>query len=99
MMIEGLSARLKDRRIACNLTRAAVSERTGVSASTIADYENGYAEPSLKMLIKLSSLYRCSTDFLLGVDHASDDLHIDASSLSDVQKDIIEKLISVMSNP
>ena len=55
-MIKELSVKLKEKRQELSLSRKVVSEIIGISASTLADYENGYGEPSLKSLMKLASL-------------------------------------------
>ncbi|MGN8773167.1 helix-turn-helix domain-containing protein [Candidatus Weimeria sp. HCP3S3_B5] len=84
-MIEGLAVRLKEKRQALGLSRKVVSEVIGISASTLADYENGHIEPSLKVLMKLATLYKCSTDYLLGMEKELPQAVLDVSSLNSRQ--------------
>lgn len=44
-----------DARIACGLTQAQLSERTGIAQSDISKLENGYGNPSLRTLQRLAS--------------------------------------------
>lgn len=67
-MINGLDKRLHMSRTACHLSRKQVASRIGVSESMVGFYENGQRQPSLSNLIKLASLYKVSTDYLLGCE-------------------------------
>ena len=49
-----------------SLFQKQVSDRIGVSPSIISSYETGERTPSTEMLLALSNLYQCSTDYLLG---------------------------------
>ena len=95
-MIDGLSQRLREKRNQYGYSRKVVAEIIGVSASTLADYENGHSEPSLKVLMKLSSLYKCTTDYLLGVEKPSSAILLDGTGLNPEQVDVVERLIHVM---
>lgn len=65
-MIQGLPERLKALREKHRLSQKSVAKRLNVSPSIISSYETGERTPSVEMLLALSHLYRCSTDFLLG---------------------------------
>jgi len=67
-MIQGLAKRLQIARINKELSRKQTAELVGVSESLIGLYESGSRQPSLSVLMKLASLYRVSTDYLLGCD-------------------------------
>ncbi len=95
-MIIGLSDKLKQKRQALGLSRKVVSEIIGISASTLADYENGYIEPSLKNIMKLAALYKCSTDYLLGLEKQAPARCIDVSQLSDDQVQALQRLVDTM---
>lgn len=69
-MIQGLAKRLQIARINKELSRKQTAELIGVSESLIGLYESGNRQPSLSVLMKLASLYRVSTDYLLGCDTA-----------------------------
>lgn len=95
-MIKGLASKLKKKRQELNLSRKMVAENIGVSASVIADYESGYGEPSLKVLMKLATLYKCSTDYLLGIEKTAPSQTIDVTGLSADQISALRNLISTM---
>ena len=95
-MIKGLSDNLKQKRQALGLSRKVVSEIIGISASTLADYENGYIEPSLKNIMKLAALYKCSTDYLLGIEKQTSTKYIDVTLLTDEQIQALERLVETM---
>ena len=65
-MIKNLAGRLKELRIQNKLTQKQVSELLGISPSIISGYETGERTPSAEILLSLSYLYKCSTDYLLG---------------------------------
>jgi len=67
-MIRGLDKRLQLSRINSNLTRKQVAELINVSESLIGLYESGSRQPSLSALIKLASVYKVSTDYLLNCE-------------------------------
>jgi len=67
-MVNGLNKRLHVSRINSDLSRKQVSELVGISESTIGLYESGNRQPSLEVLIKLASLYKVTTDYLLGCE-------------------------------
>lgn len=58
--------RLKEARHAKKLTQIEVAEILGIDDTTISKYENNKSEPDNETIRKLSSLYNCSIDFLLG---------------------------------
>ena len=95
-MIRGLATKLKKKRQALNLSRKVVSENIGISASTLADYENGHIEPSLKVLMKLATLYKCSTDYLLGIEKDSPQKSINVTGLSSEQIRALQRLVDSM---
>ncbi|MCI7468983.1 MAG: helix-turn-helix transcriptional regulator [Lachnospiraceae bacterium] len=95
-MIKGLASKLKKKRQELNLSRKMVAENIGVSASVIADYESGYGEPSLKVLMKLATLYKCSTDYLLGIEKGTPTQTIDVSALTPDQIQALQSLIDTM---
>lgn len=67
-MINGLGKRLKVARINSNMSRKQVAERLGISESIIGLYETESRQPSLHVLVKLASLYKVTTDYLLGCE-------------------------------
>ena len=64
-MINGLPEKLKKLRQKQGYSQQKVAKRLEVSPSIISGYETGERTPSVEMLLALSYLYRCSTDYLL----------------------------------
>lgn len=59
--------RLKMLRERHNLTQQELGQALGgLKISTISSYESGKREPSIDIIEKIASYFRCSTDFLLG---------------------------------
>ena len=64
--------KLKQFRAERGLTQAQLAKLLGVSASTVGMYEQGRREPDGKLLARMASVLRCSTDELLGVEPPSE---------------------------
>ena len=58
--------RLKELRTEHNLTQKALATHLGLSSNCICEWEKGRAEPSLEALKKLSTLFCCSIDYIVG---------------------------------
>ncbi len=43
-----------------------VAQKLGVSKQTVSNWENGYAQPSVEMVIALAEIFDVSTDYILG---------------------------------
>ena len=91
-MIEGLSTRLRSSRNAVKLSRKQVAELLGVSESLIGLYEAGTRQPSLSALIRLASIYKVTTDFLLGCEPHGQTL-VSLTGLNDRQIQAIHQTI------
>ena len=70
-----IEIRIRSLRERLGYSQNKVANSLGISRSLIASWENGYANISLKQLIKLASFYQVPLDYLLGiideVDHYS----------------------------
>lgn len=64
-----LCERLKELRFERRLKQSEVAEKLGISVSCYGGYEQGYREPDLKTLIKISKFFEVSTDYLLGLEN------------------------------
>ena len=84
-MVHGLGLRLQQQRLFLKLSQKEVAEAINVSPSVISNYESGERTPSVENLMALAGLYRCSTDYLLGLDNTSTSSSIDTSSLNEEQ--------------
>ena len=91
-MIEGLDKRLQNSRINAGLSRAQIARLLGVSDSLIGLYETGVRQPSLSTLIKLSTIYKVSTDYLLGCGNTGN-ASLSTQGLTDQQIKVLKLTI------
>ncbi len=71
-VLDRVGSRLQALREARGLTLADVSERTGVSSSTLSRLENGQRRASLEVLLPLAQVYRVPLDELVGAPETGD---------------------------
>lgn len=62
------SERIRALRMAYRLNQIELAEALHVSKQTISNWENDNIQPSIDMLMKISSYFNVSTDYLLGLD-------------------------------
>lgn len=80
-----LGINLKKLRQENNLTQEELAKRINTSRSNIANYENDKNMPSIDILERLAKVFKCSTDFLIGLD----DFRNLYEEYSDIQKSIL----------
>lgn len=85
--------RIKFLREELNMTQQELADKLNGAKSTVAMYEKGDRKPSMEVLLKLSEIFDCSIDYLLGKsdirnpeEFNNDDLHI---ALSKEDKGVI----------
>lgn len=71
--------RLKELRVQAGMTQLQLAQRMGVTKSVVSFYELQERIPSPDILVKLSGIFKVSTDYLLGLDPRET---IDISGLS-----------------
>lgn len=91
--METLGSRLKQLRVSKHLKQGQVAELVDVTKSTICTYETDARQPSYDILIRLASLYRVSTDYLLGCQSMTT---IEVSGLTQREISIITELVASM---
>ena len=91
-MIKILKERLKEQRELKHLSQKDVSRAVGMSASILSNYENGERLPSLENLIILARFYKCSTDYLLGIEKYRNN-YIDISMLNEKQVSLLQEFL------
>ena len=89
-MLAFFSVHLKQLREAKKLTKTQVANYVGVSRSVISAYENDMRYPSYEILIRLSTLFGVSTDYLLGIE---DRRYLDISELSDQEAAAVYEMV------
>lgn len=98
-MIKGLPEKLQDLRAKCGYSQKQVAEKLGVSPSIVSGYETGERTPSTEVLVSLSYLYSCSTDYLLNKNSSMPSTTINVDGLTDRQIAAVSDLIETMKNP
>jgi transcriptional regulator with XRE-family HTH domain len=70
--LDQVGSRLKQIRIQRGITLVDLSERTGISKSTLSRLENGQRRPALELLLPLAQAYRVPLDDLVGAPDVGD---------------------------
>ena len=71
-VLDQVGARLRQIRTQRGATLAELSQRTGISKSTLSRLENGQRRPSLELLLPLAQAYRVPLDELVGAPDVGD---------------------------
>jgi transcriptional regulator with XRE-family HTH domain len=82
-----IGKQIRKRRRECGLTQEAIAEQLDVNPSHISNIENGRANPSLTILVKLANLMECSVDFFISHEYSYKDSDTRA-------QDVDEKILS-----
>ena len=85
-----LAENIKKLRIQKHLTQKELGSRLGITTSTVASYESQDRLPSIAVLIKLSSVFNVSIEYLLGINKNKT---IDVSELSDEQVSALNVIV------
>lgn len=104
---------LKKLRQDSNLTQDELAKKINTSRSNIANYENDKNMPSVDILDKISKIFNCSTDYLLGKSDIRNPQKIDINDMDiafasgikglnkenqEIAKNIIEGLLAKQKN-
>ena len=73
-----LNQRIRQLRQARSMSQVDLAKRLNVTKQSVSNWENDNIQPSIEMLVKLSSVFSVSTDYLLGLDSSE---HLDVSGL------------------
>lgn len=92
-MIQGLPNRLRTLRQNYGMSQRSVAAQLDVSPSIVSGYESGERTPSAEMLLALSNLFRCSTDYLLGKENSYTDV-VSLQKLTPARRQLILSLIN-----
>jgi transcriptional regulator with XRE-family HTH domain len=91
-MIETFGARLKRLRVSKQLSQDQVASLIGVNRATVSNYESDTRQPPYVTLTTLASLFKVSTDYLLGYQSEV----IDTSGLTQNEVLLIRELVEDM---
>lgn len=96
IMIKELPQKLKQLRLSHNYSQSEVANKLGISPSIVSGYETGERTPSTEVILSLSYLYKCSTDYLLGKSTEKPVVILDTDGLNQEQIQVLQSLIEVM---
>ncbi len=85
-----LGERIKSLRLAHSLSQVELGALLSVTKQTISNWENGYIQPSVDMLVRIADYFQTTTDYLLGRDEIKT---IDVSELTEEQAAHIKWII------
>ena len=85
--------KLKQLRLQNHMTQQQLASLMGVTKSVVSYYELQERIPSPEMLIKLSTIFHVSTDYLLGL---SSDNSINISGLNDDDIAVLSAMINLL---
>lgn len=85
------SFNLKSIRVRCGLTQQELSDKIGVSKSTISMYENGNRTPDMETLLHLAKLFNVSIDALICANINDFNLYMDKFNTN--REELIRSLI------
>ena len=77
-----ISDKIKKLRNSYNINQVELANELGVTKQCVSNWENDNILPSIEMLIKLSSIFSTTTDYLLALDDRD---YIEVTGLTDVQ--------------
>lgn len=96
-MVQGLGNRLMEQRLLRKLSQKEVAAAIKVSVSVISNYEHGERTPSVETLMALAGLYRCSVDYLLGIDKGNS-VGINTSMLTEKQVVLLQEFLTSLTD-
>ncbi len=67
-----LNENIKKYRLALGISQVELAKKLGVTKQCLSNWENDNVQPSVEMLIRLSSFFAVSTDTLLGLDERTE---------------------------
>lgn len=95
MGTEYFSIRLKSLRKAKKLSQAELAKKLGKTTWAIASYEQGKSYPSIDVLIKLCSIFKVSSDYLIGIENDLD-VKLGLNGLTDEEVSLILQFVSLV---
>ena len=85
-----LSENIRRLRLLRGLNQAQFAKLIGVTKQCVSNWENDNVLPSIEMLLKISDIFKVSTDYLLGREKKA---YLDISELTDEQMGHIALLV------
>lgn len=85
--------RLRELRTGKKMTQQQLADRLGLTKSVISAYETAMRYPSYDVLIHIATIFRVSTDYLLGMEQ---NRTIDISGLSIENERLVYQLVEAL---
>ena len=85
-----LNENIKQLRLARNLSQVDLAKALGVTKQSVSNWENNNIQPSIDMLIRISSFFSVSTDYILGLEERK---YIEINGLTETQLAHIRTII------
>lgn len=96
-MIYGLPEKLRELREKYGFSQGDVADRLEVTSSLVSSYERGERTPSVPIILKLSYIYNCSVDYLLGKNNDTNThIYIDVTNVLEEQRKALYELVKTM---
>ena len=87
--------RIKHLRESRNYTQTDLAKQLGITRSSVNAWEMGISVPSTQYIVELASIFKVSTDFLLGVN---DTTTINVSGLTDADIELVSTIVAHLRN-
>ena len=75
IMLSNFVERLKELKDEHNLTQKQIADFTGLTETSISNYLKGKSEPSIKSFVAIADYFKCSTDYLFGLNNDSNEIN------------------------
>ena len=86
-----VAERIKQLREQCGWTQSELAKQLGITRSSVNAWELGISVPSTQYLVELASLFKVSTDYLLGINATAT---VSVAGLTDEDAHLIHALIA-----
>ena len=93
--VNSLGERIRSLRLCAGMTQTDLASKLFVTKATVSAYENGIKLPSYDVLIKITSVFNVTSDYLLGIENEN---NIDFSGLTEKEINSIKKIIKAIQN-
>ena len=84
-----MNFRIREARIAANLTQEQLAKKLGIKNSTLSGYEIGAHDPKSNTLVEIARICNTTTDYLLGLDLEAEEKPVTVDGLTDNQERFI----------
>ena len=90
-----IAERIKMLREQENFTQVQLAKQLGITRASVNAWEMGISVPSTQYLVELASIFKVSTDYLLGVNNTTT---VSVAGLSDADVELIRSIILHLKN-